>query len=105
MTTKLDQFEALERNATVGPWVRGPWHPDDPLFIIVPANEREEPQRLYRDGYNGHDDKFVVAARNLAPALIRLANTVRRLFDAGSQPPAIDELRAALAPLLEEVKS
>lgn len=97
MTTRLDQFAALEAAATAAPWT---------------ANEAGYLANYERDAYIAHgqdgagaiarseDGFFIAAARNLAPQFIRLARAAQRAVKAREAIQGFGDTREWVEPLL-----
>lgn len=106
---KLDQFEALEKAATAGPWKHkhhGELHDSEGL-LISGYNDSACEGFFAAEG----DAVFTAAARNIAPHLIRLARVADDCADklallrdlSDTEAYVSRALNAALAPLLAEV--
>lgn len=116
---KLDQFEALEAKATPAPWTN-----DNDIHVYAGDGPKSRipltwlgtcpTNMVISTGVPARDDAaLIAAARNLAPAFIRLARAVNNcVADLEAKDPAftthdedrvLRQLRAALAPLLAEV--
>ncbi len=123
MPNLLDTLEALERQATPGPWVpfvfsSRPYH----ISVLMEAEDDESASSYVEvaSGNSASNLRLIAAARNAFPALLRVARAVREweeaqrvytgLFESSAYEggmggaerrldQAEDDLRAALAAL------
>src|SRR3990167_2148576 len=96
--TKLERLQALEREATKGPWV---WDEDGDLMALweLEPCDGDIVLGMYTgDKPEPADAALIAALRNAAPDLIQVALAA---LDQRKSGPMSPELEAALAPPLE----
>ena len=101
--TKLERLQALEREATKGPWV---WDEDGDLMALweLEPCDGDIVLGMYTgDKPEPADAALIAALRNAAPDLIRVALAAQHVVnDSPGTPSSVKHfLRHALAPLLE----
>lgn len=86
----LDDLILLEKSATQAPWEYDGMHneiqtPHEDKYWLIVSECRTAPDQEYDEDQFGHhyDANFalIAALRNAAPALLRLANTVRSVVN------------------------
>lgn len=114
---KLEQIKAREQAATPGPWevsreTIGPLDDEIITYTIWSARDKRGSRWAVADSGNPQIAEFISAARADIPLLLAVAEAAAAFFrddyldlcsEAGGTTESLEELRAAIAPLFEEV--